>query len=385
MQKTIRVPTYQHHKPTNTARVWMFGRLHSLGRFDSPSSYARYDQLIAEWRAAGCPSWAPMNDPTVGDVAEAFFDHIEPQYPKEQVEFFKLALRPLAPWHETPVREFGPRSLKAVRETMVEKGWKRGTVNRAVAIVKRAFRWAAEEEMIDPSAWHGIQAVQGLRRGRTAAPESIPVPPVPIADVEATIEALPAVVGDMVRVQLLTGTRPGEVCAMTTGAIERSGRLWLYELKHHKTAHHGKRRVVAFGPKAQSIITPYLRLAKPDAPIFSPAVSEELRLQEREANRKTPKSCGNRRGSRRVTKRTRPPGDRYTTASYRRAIERAAAKAGVEDWTPNQLRHTRATEIRRTYGLEAASAVLGHSNVETTQVYAERDMQIMLRVAQETG
>lgn len=30
-------------------------------------------------------------------------------------------------------------------------------------------------------------------------------------------------------------------------------------------------------------------------------------------------------------------------------------------WAPNRLRHSRATEIRERYGLEAAQAVLGHS------------------------
>ncbi len=42
-------------------------------------------------------------------------------------------------------------------------------------------------------------------------------------------------------------------------------------------------------------------------------------------------------------------------------------------WAPNRLRHARATEIRRTYGLEAAQVILGHAKADVTQVYAERD------------
>ena len=42
-------------------------------------------------------------------------------------------------------------------------------------------------------------------------------------------------------------------------------------------------------------------------------------------------------------------------------------------WTPNQLRHSRATLIREEYGIEAAQVVLGHSDCEITRVYAERD------------
>lgn len=72
-------------------------------------------------------------------------------------------------------------------------------------------------------------------------------------------------------------------------------------------------------------------------------------------------------------------------AAYRRAIERACIDHGLERWSPNRLRHTRATEVRRSYGLDAASAVLGHSKIETTQVYAERAWELAERVARATG
>ena len=39
----------------------------------------------------------------------------------------------------------------------------------------------------------------------------------------------------------------------------------------------------------------------------------------------------------------------------------------------NQLRHTKATEIRRVDGLDAARAVLGHSSTTMTETYAELD------------
>lgn len=43
-------------------------------------------------------------------------------------------------------------------------------------------------------------------------------------------------------------------------------------------------------------------------------------------------------------------------------------------WSPNQLRHTAATEVRKRYGLEAAQIVLGHAAAVVTQVNAERDL-----------
>ena len=56
----------------------------------------------------------------------------------------------------------------------------------------------------------------------------------------------------------------------------------------------------------------------------------------------------------------RRPGLKYTRHSYRVAVQRACKRAGIEPWSPRQLRHTRATAIRKAFGLEAAKAVLGH-------------------------
>jgi integrase len=43
-------------------------------------------------------------------------------------------------------------------------------------------------------------------------------------------------------------------------------------------------------------------------------------------------------------------------------------------WHPNRLRHTKATELRRELGLDAARAVLGHRSPQITEVYAELDV-----------
>ena len=57
----------------------------------------------------------------------------------------------------------------------------------------------------------------------------------------------------------------------------------------------------------------------------------------------------------------------------------------VPIWTPNQLRHSRATEIRSRFGLEAAQTVLGHSEADVTQIYAERDFELAARIMREIG
>ena len=66
-------------------------------------------------------------------------------------------------------------------------------------------------------------------------------------------------------------------------------------------------------------------------------------------------------------------------------IDRACEKAGVEPWSPNQLRHSGATRIRQQASLDAAQVILGHSNISMTETYGERNLDTALRIAAEVG
>jgi integrase len=252
--------------------------------------------------------------------------------------------------------------------------------------------------------------VSGLRRGKSDARETEPVVPVEDAAVDATLPHLPDVVADMVRLQRLTGMRPAEVCILRPCDVDRTGDVWLYRPQSHKTMHHGRDRVIPLGPKAQGVLLRYLA-RDAEAYCFRPCDSEAKRRASQHANRKTPVSCGNRPGSNRAAQPKRRAGERYTTASYRRSIAYACDKAfphaalgGVSPqkltaeesaelrhwqsdhrWSPNQLRHAAATEIRRVFGLEAAEVILGHSQANVTQIYAERDLAKSLEVARRIG
>ena len=62
----------------------------------------------------------------------------------------------------------------------------------------------------------------------------------------------------MVRLQLETAARPGEICKLTPGDVDRSGDVWEYTVPGHKMIHKGKRRVICLSRQAQSILLPYL-------------------------------------------------------------------------------------------------------------------------------
>lgn len=106
----------------------------------------------------------------------------------------------------------------------------------------------------------------------------------------------------------------------------------------------------------------------------------------------------NRNAAARVAEPKHRPRTRHAVTSYDRAIARAVKRAnwslveaGVEPefhvphWHPNQLRHARATDVRKCCGLEAAQVVLGHERADVTQTYAERDRPLAVKVAKEIG
>src|SRR5262249_29699557 len=67
----------------------------------------------------------------------------------------------------------------------------------------------------------------------------------------------------MVELQRLTGMRPGEACRLRLSEVDRTGEVWVYRPVQHKTAHHGKARAVHLGPRAQALITGFLRGSNP--------------------------------------------------------------------------------------------------------------------------
>jgi integrase len=350
-------------------------------------------------------------DVTVATVIAEFWRHAQDYYrkpdgtPSSEATNLRYVLRPLRRLYgNTPAAEFGPKALKVVREERIRLGWVRSNINRQINRLKHVFKWATQEELIPPSVYHGLQAVSGLRAGRSDAPESEPVRPVPEELLQAVLPHVSSVVAAMIQLQLLTGMRPGEVCAMRACDIDRSGKLWIYRPPYHKTLHHGHTREVFLGPHAQRLIEPFI-MTNVQAHLFRPAAAVEERRQRDHDRRKTPIGYGNRPGTNRKPRPQRKPGDAYDVDAYRRAVARGCDRAfpppealkqsGREEelkawiaqhrWHPHQLRHTAATKLRKGHGLEAAQVILGHRMLTTTQIYAEKNDEFARRVVAEIG
>ena len=293
--------------------------------------------------------------------------------PTRELDNIRDALRPLRQLYgHSPAERFGPLALKAVRQSMIAAGLARTTINFRIGKIRRAFKWAAANELIAPAATTAWRPWRGSCGGREGVRETEPVKPVPDDHVAAVLPYVTKPVRAMIELQRLTGMRPGEVTAMRGADIDRNGGVWIYRLARHKTDRSGRDRVVALGPQAQAILAPWL-VEDPMAFLFCPAAAETARHAERRRNRKTPTTPSSR--ARKPKKNPkRAPRPCYTRCAYATAIRRACKAAGIPAWAPNRLRHSAATKFRKHGGIEAARQILGHASASVTEVYAEADL-----------
>jgi hypothetical protein len=194
-----------------------------------------------------------------------------------------------------------------------------------------------------------------------------------------------------------------------------TGRIWEYRPVLFKTEHHDGAipRTIMIGPQGQDIIRPFLRLNVGGC-LFTPKQSEAERSLVRRAERKTPLWPSHVRHQ--ADKKGKQPGrkaigDQWHPNAYRKAIAQACDRAfrhpeldGIPKsqlsegqrteldswrktrrWHPNQLRHAMATLIRRRYGAEAAQSVLGHAELSTTEIYAEKSLEAARQIMSEIG
>lgn len=358
-RRTQKPPSYRLHKGSGQARVRLNGDEIYLGVFGSAESKQRYSVLVAEYLSGAIhgkdgevlKSNAGL---TVTEIALAFLKHAQRYYvkngsPTAEVDCIKSALRPLtALYGDSDAADFGPIALKAVRQKMVDSGKMcRRFINMSVSRIRRMFRWAVENELVEPSVLQKLEAVAPLLAGRTTAidhPARRPVPQEAIEAVKADVNSRTA---DMMELMLLCGARPGELVKLTGQMIDRATYkkrgVWIAQLADHKMVHKGKQRTLVFCKKSQAILMRYMK-ADPSERLFP-----------------------------------------LTRAAASATIKNACTRLGLPRFTGHWLRHNAASRFRKEHGLDVAQVMLGHAGADVTQVYAEVDLEKCVQVASDAG
>lgn len=423
---TGKLPSLCRHRGSGQAVVRLNGKDFYLGPYGSAAAKAEYDRKITEWLANGRQLPDPDRGVSVAELIVAYVHHAKTYYAKGGVatteyELIRQSMRWLKESHsKTPVAEFAPLSFKGVRQKLIDAGLTRSTVNGYMNRIRRCFRWGVEQQLVPFGVLYGLQAVPGLKRDRSAARETAPVKPVPQDMIDAVLPMVRPQIAAMIQFQLFTGCRPGEACNIRGCDIDMTGRVWIYRPQDHKTEHHGQKREIFIGPKAQKIIKPWLRMEL-EAPMFQPCEAEAVRDAERRQKRVSPMtpSQATRRPKRNPR---RSPRKRYAVASYRRAIvrgcelafkmpeslrkpprddegnrreettdeksarlQKAAEWRRQHCWHPHQLRHNAGTSLRKEFGVELARIILGHKTAFTTEIYAEVDREHAIEVIAKVG
>ena len=368
-----------------------------------------YLALIAEWSSNGYRLPDEAGPVLVNELIVDFMTRkVIPHYkrpdgsPTSELGEHRLSLRPLQDlFGGIRAEDFTPSKLRAVRQQFVEQDLTRAIVNQRTRRIVKMFQWAVSHELVPVTVHTTLATVEPLPKNRGHAKEGKKIDPVDEAVVEATLPHLPDTIAAMVRLQLKTGMRSGELCLMRTADIDRTGEVWWYAPATHKTAYRDLSRKVPIGPAGQGILKPFLRDHEPEAYLFSPRRDHEDRSAERRSRRKTRVQPSQQNRRKKQPKRT--PGERYNPESYSKRIASVIVRANqkittenlgradagrmplIPHWFPHQLRHTCGTLARKAGGLEGAQVVLGHRNAKITEVYAERDEELAAEVARKIG
>lgn len=389
---TKKPPKYALHKGTGQARVRINGKDIYLGLYGSPESWTRYNEEVYKWQRQ---LEETVSELTIRQLTRLYLQFAKQHYRKNgkatsKVAVIKTALRTLnRHYRDLAANEFSPKRFKKIRETMIEADLARTTINDYMAVIRRMVRWAVSEELIKTEVLIAIQAVSDLQQDRTEARETDPVEAVS----DACLNSLEGHVSDMVwammQLQRLTGMRPGEVRIMRSCDITKSGEVWEYRPSSHKMQRKKKQRIVPLGERAQAIIKSWLR-PELDAYLFSPLGSNGSRPYTKDAYcRAITRGCEEAFGMPEHLKDATLGLEKKSKSERKRTIDRRRKEASewrrLNAFTPNQIRHTYATAARREFGIEGARTVLGHAKADTTEIYAERDLDAARAIAAKIG
>jgi len=350
-------PAYQFHL-SGQAKVRLGGDDFYLGKHGTPGSYAKYYALLAEYNANGRVSPVREKKPDthqadspilVKHVTADFRYRVLPKHehsPAHHACFVWLCDLLDKKHGNEPVAEFGPRKLETLRDGFVARGNCRSYANEQTGKVVKIIEHGVARELVAPDRIVALRALQPLKRGQ--ARDNPKRSGVSLEVIRATLPHLSETVAAMIRLQLATAMRPSELFSMRPVDIDRRGAEWFYRPEHHKTHHHGKVRAVPIIGDAFKALAPFM-FGQPDELCFINA-----------------------------------KGTPWNKDTYRRAVTRAAKLAKVEHWTPYQIRHTSAQAVRDAIGPEGTQALLGHSRLSTTEVYAKANEAKAIEAARAT-
>ena len=335
-----------------------------LGQWSDPAAHQQYNRLRRDWEAGKAIDLAhPVagSAPAKITVAELFElyilanSHLWAQQPdghSPNRQKYKSALISLGDFAYTSAAGWTGKTLRRWQaEKESEQRLARTTINAYTSAIKCVFAWGALNDYIPDTTNALITAVKPLQKGKSNAKETAPRSVVKLAVVKATLEHLAYTPRTIIELLIQTGARPGEICGMSMAEIEKTKKgVWLYRPTHHKNKKKGLDRIIVLGKRAQDILTAYIK-------------KEKIKSGYIFRDKKRPKSpC-------------------YLSDALEEEIRVVCQREGIEKWSPYRIRHTIATRVAKTYGMDVAQLLLGHTSTATTSRYVHPDTTTIISMA----
>jgi integrase len=347
-----------------------------FGDWGSTKAIAKYSDFTRAFEANGRREIGvgPRADALLVEVVLRYLEHVREHGSPSTIDGAKQIASLIGSTFRTlRAAEFQPCHIRALQRALIDRGNARSTIQDRMGRIRTMLKWAVSEQLITPAVLELARTV-ALPSVRDGVRITGRRKPVSNESLQRSLALLTPVVEDMVRIQRYTGCRPGEVCAMSWDQIDKTGAVWLYRPRDHKTALRGHDRIIPLGEPCQSILSKYNHRA-PDAPIFSPRESESHRLQRQRERRATPMTPSQRkrelRAAKRANSRPRAPREGFRVDTYNRAIQNALKGTDIPRWTPHQLRHARGHDLAG-FSIEEAQSALGHRDPRMAQHYGDR-------------
>ena len=352
------------------AAVYHQGKTIYLGAYGSPESKVAYTRFVAEYKAGVAPYFPEDKETvTVKELVLSFLEHVQGTITPQSFGHNRSAIRALLELYgdDTLVGDFTPKCLKLFRQEIINsKRLCRNMINNHVRRIVSMFTWGVGEELVQSQTEAALKAIKPLPEGYPGTFDHPEREDVPDSVIIRTLPFMLPIIRVMVKIQRLTGMRPGEVFKMKVGEIDKKTdpELWLYRLPTHKTQKKTKRKkVVPLSKLEQELIAPYLENKNPDAAVFS----------HRTAQTKKGARCN----------------EFYNKDSYRNAVLAAIETANktlpddekIPHWTPYQLRHSASSAMEVEEGIDEAQALLGHTTPNTTARYNHRQLEKLKELA----
>lgn len=241
----------------------------------------------------------------------------------------------------TEVPDFSAFTLNSLREWLahaVSEGKSRSTLARRTAAVRAFSTWAAREgylktdvaqRLATPKVGKHLPTVMSPSAAQELMGNAVSADEIHFLRDSAMLEFLYA-----------TGARVAELVGLNIGDIDVSRRT------ARVTGKGNKQRVVPFGDAAHDALCVWLQIGRPQLAGDTEAVFVGTR------------------------------GGRIDPRQVRRVVERAALVTGTPGLTPHGLRHSAATHLLEGGAdLRIVQELLGHSSLQTTQVYTHVSAQ----------